>query len=380
MIPELLFNFAVVVGSAGWVALLLLSWRPCLTRESMDARPSARAADLSRVAVLVPARDEAAVIGPVLQALRQQGQNLQIIVIDDQSRDATCSIAGQALGDHGEVILGRSPPPGWSGKLWALEQGRRRVHRPLILLLDADIELAPGVVPALLERLEHHELELVSLLAWLSMRPGWERLLMPAYVFFFKLLYPFAMVNSHRSRLAAAAGGCVLLRRDALSRIGGFSSIRGALIDDCALAGRIKTSGGAVWIGLTRSARSLRSSRNLTDCWNLVSRTAYAQLRNSPWALLACSVAMISLFLGPLAGVIIGSWPLRIGALIGLIAMVAAYRPVLRYYSLSPGWAIVLPVTASLYLAMTWTSAVRHALGAGARWKGRSYPSGALHG
>lgn len=371
-----LLSWPAWAGAALWLSVLFVPWRPWSTREALEA-PAALdgaldgAADVSDVTVLVPARDEATVIGRTLAALRRQGNGLRVIVIDDQSGDDTAARARACGLDALTLLAGTPPPDGWSGKLWALEQGRARVATPLILLLDADIELAPGMIAALRAKRADGDRAMVSLMAALRMTGFWERLLMPAFVYFFKLLYPFHLANGRAPWMAAAAGGCILIESRALDAIGGFAGLRGALIDDCALARRVKGSGRRIWIGLSHGARCHRRYETLGAIWNMVARTAYTQLLYSPALLLLCTVLMLVLFWAPVAALVAPGT--GFAAPLALAAMVASYLPVLLYYRRSPAWALALPVIGTLFLAMTWTSAWRHWRGDGARWKGRRY-------
>ncbi len=213
---------AFIAGLVTW----LLPWRPWSTHERLDAAPPREPADLSDITVLMPARNEAAVIGHTLEALASQGRDLSVIVIDDQSTDGTAAIARGVEGLNLRVIAGQPLPRGWSGKLWALEQGRMLARTPLILLLDADIALAPGTLAALRAHLLDRRLQLVSLMAHLGMVTFWEKLLLPAFVYFFKMLYPFALANSPNPRQAAAAGGCILVESRALGDLGGFAALQ----------------------------------------------------------------------------------------------------------------------------------------------------------
>ncbi len=360
-------------GTILWLGVLLAPWQPWRNRERLEAG-AAPPEDLGDVAVLIPARNEAPTIGPTLSALAAQGQNLKIVVVDDQSSDATAEIA-RARGVAGLcLIAGRALPAGWSGKLWALEQGRPALDRPLTLLLDADIELAPGLLTALRRKLRGEGLQLVSLMAALRMQAFWERLLLPAFVFFFRLLYPFRLANDPAwPRIAAAAGGCVLLETRWLAEIGGFSALRAELIDDCALAHRLKSHGARTWIGLTHDARSLRSYAGLGSIWGMVARTAFTQLRYSLTWLLLCTAVFVAAFWLPPMLLVAAHGPGRVLAALALAAMVMSYVPTLRFYGRSPAWALVLPLTATLYLAMTWDSARRYWGGERSRWKGRVY-------
>lgn len=355
------------------VAVLVLPWRPWATSESLDAGPAAVAeADLADVTVLIPARNEASVLAGTLRALAAQGRNLSVVLVDDQSGDDTVAVARASGIERLRIVAGQALPGGWSGKLWALEQGRTRVHTPYTLLLDADIVLAPGMIATLRDKLHRDGLQLVSLMAHLGMQNFWECLLLPAFVYFFKLLYPFSLSNSPRSRVAAAAGGCILVKSDWLLRIGGFAALKGALIDDCTLAARVKAAGGRTWIGLTHSALSQRRY-DLAAVWNMVARTAYAQLRYSLPLLLACTALMGIYYVVPLAGLLAGDGAGRVLALAAYAAAIVAFLPTLVYYRLSPGAALLLPLIAALYLAMTWTSALRYFRGERSRWKERTY-------
>jgi hopene-associated glycosyltransferase HpnB len=382
MLLALLATAALVA----WLAVLLAPWQPHRTRERLEADPSA-ARDLSDVSVLIPARDEAAVIARTLAALRGQGDGLEVIVVDDQSADDTAAVCARVAAETADalevrVLAGEAPPRDWAGKLWALEQGLGLVRRPHVLLLDADIELARGTVPALRVFAERRGVALVSLMAELHCERVVEKLLTPAFVLFFKLLYPFALANDPRRRTAAAAGGCMLVRTDELRAVGGFAAIRGALIDDCTLAAALKRAGAAIWLGMSHSARSQRAY-GLGDFWRMVSRSAFTQLRYSPLWLLAATVAMVATLLAPplvLASALLapsaGTWPASAWmAALGWLAMSAAYWPVVRFYRLSAAWTLALPAAGALFLAMTWDSAFAYWRGTRATWKNRSYAS-----
>jgi hopene-associated glycosyltransferase HpnB len=394
--------FSLLVSSAlallTWLCVLVLPPQPHRVRERLEAlREPGGPNDLSSVTVLIPARDEAALIGRTLAALGQQGQSLEVVVVDDQSSDDTRGAAEHAAkadppekGDRPlfeekgsvpflrlRVVEGRPLPEGWAGKLWALEQGLAVVERPHVLLLDADIELAPHTIPALLEKLREHDATLVSLMAELRCETFWERLLSPAFVFFFKLLYPFALSNDASKTTAAAAGGCMLVRTDALRQIGGFAAIRGALIDDCTLAAELKKHRPPIWLGLTHSVRSLRAYATLGDFWGMVARSAFTQLRYSArWLLLATALMLVTL-LAPLVGVVAAAaaGDLRLALIAGAawLAIAAAYWPVVSFYRLPTAWAATLPLAGALFLAMTWSSAIRYWSGTRATWKARDY-------
>jgi len=354
-----------------WLIIFLLPWRPWSTRESLDATKSI--ADLSGVSVLIPARNEAETILLTLNAISKQGNISKIILIDDQSSDDTIKIA-QSLGIESlEIISAEEFPDGWSGKLWALEQGRQKVITEYILLLDADIELKPGTVNSLLKKAENEQLQLVSLMADLRMSSFLEKLLMPAFIYFFKLLYPFSISNSDSKLISAAAGGCILLKTQSLIEISGFGALKNELIDDCALARKIKNTGGKTWLGLTHSAISHRQYEDLTSIWDMVARTAYTQLRYSIVLLLLCTFLLFIAFILPFIALAYGSQTSVLLSIVTFAIIWGTYIPVNRYYSLNIFWLFTLPIAGIIYLLMTWSSAIRHWNGRSAVWKDRIY-------
>jgi hopene-associated glycosyltransferase HpnB len=365
----------VVVGSLLWVALLLVPWRPWSTRECLEPVNEPAERNLCDVTVLIPARNESAVIKRTLSALGNQSSGLQVILVDDQSSDETASLAVSTLAAGLLVLKGKPLPSGWTGKLWALEQGRRNTRTELILLLDADIELDPGMIGALKQKLISEKLDLVSIMARLRMETFWEKLLAPAFIYFFKLLYPFSLGNNPSSALGVAAGGCILVRSDALRKTGAFASIRNAIIDDCALAASVKKSGGRTWTGLSLSVRSHRPYPHLSDFWEMVERTAFTQLRYSIWLLLATTFLMVLVFWFPWSGLLSSSFAVRCFAVAGFCAMISTYLTTLRYYQRAFLWAPMLPFVGSLFLLMTWSSALRYWRGKRSEWKGRVYAS-----
>ncbi|QNK01189.1 glycosyltransferase [Dyella telluris] len=355
-----------------WLGLLLVPWRPWSTREHLEADPSANL-PLDDITVLIPARNEADVIGTTLRGLRAQGAGLRVVVIDDQSTDDTAAVA-RAF-PNVQVVPGAPLPDGWAGKLWALEQGRRHLRSPLTLLLDADIELRPGMLATLLAHKQREQRQFVSIMADLRRTSFWDRLLLPAFVYYFKLLYPFAISNSRSTLVAAGAGGCILVDTEMLDRIGAFASLRDALIDDCTLARQVKRAGGRTWIGLSRDVVSLRPYGSFASIHHMVARSAFTQLGYSTALLLVVTVLFLFAYGVPLA--LLGAarvWPL---AWVALLAMMAGYLPMLRYYRIPLWWALLLPLGAGLYLGMTWSSAVRYWRGVRSRWKGRVYGAGA---
>lgn len=373
-------TFALAALSlAIWIYLLFCRGFFWLTRLPAPVPPPAR---WPSVVAVVPARDEAAVVGEAVTSLLAQEYpgRFSVVLIDDHSEDGTADAARAAasrLGkSHRLTVLGaRTLPAGWTGKLWALSEGVRQVEEQgdapdLFLFTDADIAHHRSNIAELVARLEDEERDLVSLMVLLRCRSVAERFMIPAFVFFFAMLYPFTWSNDPRKSTAAAAGGCVLLRQSAYRRIGGFAAIRSALIDDCALAKAVKHSGGSIWLGLTQETRSLRPYPDLADIWRVVARTAYAQLRHSPLLLAGTVLGLAVTYLVPAALVTAGG-PAAWLAGAAWLAMSLAYLPMVRFYRLSPLWAPLLPAIALLYLAATLDSARRHWRGTGGEWKGR---------
>jgi len=372
---EIILTLFAITGAAIWLTILLLPWRPWSTSEVLDVSSPLPEVDLGDITVLIPARNEAETIKATLPALTAQGRGLNIILIDDQSSDGTGQVARKAVDENLLIIKGKSLPSGWTGKLWALEQGRSHIRTPFTLLLDADIEPLPGIIGELKRAMQERDVQLISLMAELRMDTFWEKLLMPAFIYFFKLLYPFHLSNSSSSKVAAAAGGCILLETRLLHEIGGFDSLRGELIDDCALARRIKTLGYKTWIGLTHSVRSIRPYEKLRTIWEMVARTAFTQLHYSGLVLALCTAIMVLSFVVPGLGLFLPSGMAKFFSALGLAIMILCYLPTLKFYGLPGRWALALPLIGILYLAMTWTSAMRYWLGGGSHWKGRAYDS-----
>jgi hopene-associated glycosyltransferase HpnB len=369
-----------VAALAAWLAVLLHPARPWDLRPSDEDGPPAPApARWPAVAVLVPARNEAEMLPRTLPALLAQDYPgaWRAVVVDDRSRDGTAAVAQRIGGGDPrlDVVGGGDLPPGWAGKVWALEQGRRRAlaHRPapaLLLLSDADVRHESGALRALVAEAEARRLDLVSRMARLRCASRAERLLVPAFVLFFFLLYPMRWANRPGGRVAAAAGGCVLVRADALERAGGFAAIRGALIDDLALARAVACAGGATRLALSRGAvASLRPYGDVASVWRMVRRSAFTQLRRS-WTLLgAVIVVMALMFLVPpacvaagIAGAATGAdgWPLPLGAGAAAWAVMAAIAlPAARAFGRPPSWGLALPLAGALFAAMTVDSALR---------------------
>ncbi len=340
------------------------------------------------VTAIVPARNEATVIASALTSLLNQDYpgTFSVILVDDQSEDGTEAVARKAAAESQRperfsLLRAPSLPAGWTGKLWALEQGVRQVdeNSRYLWFSDADIAQPPDALRRLVAKAETEQRDLVSLMVALRCEGFWERLLIPPFIYFFQKLYPFAWVNDPRRSMAAAAGGCVLLRRDALTRIGGLASLSDALIDDCTLAAEVKGScsaeSGGIWLGLAEDARSIRPYAGLGAIWTMVARTAYTQLKHQPLLLLGTLLGMFLTYLLPPLGLLSYPWHLDIAAAVvsGLAwaAMSLSLLPVLRLYGQTLWFAPLLPLASALYSAMTLDSAWRHWRGRGGGWKGR---------
>jgi hopene-associated glycosyltransferase HpnB len=361
-----------------WIYLLLGHGRYWLSRPELPASPGVHGPPVD---VVVPARDEAATIEPVVASLLAQDYagSYRIFLVDDNSTDGTAQRAGTAAALT--ILRGGAKPPGWSGKMWAVSQGVAAGTSPLVLLTDADIVHDPRHLSSLVARLEAPagggaDLQLVSEMVRLNCTSVAERLLVPAFVYFFQMLYPFARVNDPRSTVAAAAGGTVLVRREALERIGGIESIKGALIDDVTLAKAVKSCGGAIFIGHSGLAVSIRPYPHFADIWRMISRTAYTQLHHSILLLLLTVLSLSLVWLVPPWLAAFGhGWQRACG--VGACTLAAiSYLPTLRRYGRSSAGVIALPLIASFYMAATLGSALDHWRGTGARWKNRSYGNG----
>ena len=366
------------IALAVWLYLLLARgafWR-CSERD--DWGP-AELPTWPRVAAVVPARDEADCIGDSIGSLLSQdyGGAWTVILVDDDSSDGTAEIARRVANADARlrVVGSRGLPAGWTGKLWAAKQGvdaASALPQPpdYLLLTDADIVHAPDSVSRLVAHAERRHLVLTSLMVKLNCESFAECATIPAFIFFFQMLYPFPCVNRPQSAVAAAAGGCMLVRADALRKAGGIEAVRAALIDDCALAKALKAQ-GPIWLGLTERVRSVRRYPALADIRRMVARSAYAQLRYSPLVLLGTIAGMALTYLVPALLAIFGSDAARwIGA--GTCAlMFIAFQPTLRFYRLSPLWGFALPFIALQYMLFTLDSAYQYVRGEGGSWKGR---------
>lgn len=377
-----------LLSLCAWVYLLVGRggfWKGEQRLEALRIADPTAAVDQPEVVAVIPARDEAATIERAVASLLRQDYEgrFTVVVVDDHSVDGTAEAARRAGGDDGRVVVlaAMALPPGWTGKLWAVEQGvawatRERPDLRYLLITDADIDHHPQSLGWLVATAEARQLDLVSLMVRLHCASAWERLLIPAFVFFFQKLYPFAWVNDAGRSAAAAAGGCMLVRASALAAGGGIASIRDRLIDDCALAERLKRN-GAIWLGLTSGTRSLRAYRRLGEIWAMVARTAYTQLGHSIAALAATVVGMVVLYVVPPVavayGVVFSHIPTLAAGALAWATMAWMLRPTLALYGLPARRGVLLPVAAVLFTMMTVDSARRHWLGRGAAWKGRTY-------
>ncbi|WP_353940710.1 glycosyltransferase [Streptomyces sp. HUAS MG91] len=369
---------------AAWLWLLLC--QGFFWRTDLRLPPRTDPGHWPDVCVVVPARDEAEVLPESLPSLLAQEYpgHAEIFLIDDGSSDGTGALA-RALSDRcGGLPLTvdspGEPPAGWTGKLWAVRHGitLARAREPEFLLLtDADIAHEPESLRELVAAARTGGFDLVSQMARLRVASGWERLVVPAFVYFFAQLYPFRRIAAPGSRTAAAAGGCVLLSAEAAERARIPDAIRQAVIDDVSLARAVKRSGGHIWLGLAEHVDSVRPYPRLTDLWRMVSRSAYAQLRHNPLVLLGTVLGLALVYLVPPAAVFFGlvarDGPVALLGGLAWAVMTATYIPMLRYYRQTLWLAPLLPFTAFLYLLMTVDSAVQHYRGRGAAWKGRTY-------
>ena len=356
---------AALVIALIWIDLLVGRGFFWWTRE---ARLASGPASPRRIAVVIPARNEALLVGKAVASLAAQDHAgpFEIFVVDDHSTDRT---AEAASGAH--VVAAGPLPEGWTGKLWAVSEGVRAAaafEADYFLFTDADVIHTPANLSGLVAHAEAGGYDLASLMVELRCETLAERALIPAFVFFFLKLYPPRWTASTKLSTAGAAGGCMLVRRDALERIGGIATIRGELIDDCALAKAVKRGGGRVWLGLTSQARSIRQYSSFAEVGRMISRTAFTQLGYSPLLLAGTVLGMSAVYLlPPVLALAFRSW---LGALAWLM-MMAAYAPVLRLYRRSLAWAPGLPLVALFYTAATVASAVQYWMGRGGAWKGR---------
>lgn len=370
MLGEIIATLSIVA----WIYLLFGRGSFWLTTEQEETDSSLPT--WPRVTAIVPARDEAAYIGKNIASLLGQDYPgaFDVIVVDDASRDATTAAARDAAKEQSEQFRLIEAPPlpaGWSGKLWAIQQGIAAAgDAEYLLLCDADIVFGPEVMKRLVARAESGGLVLNSIMATLRCLTFWERAFVPAFVFFFRMLYPFTRVNVQNDLTAAAAGGCMLVKANALREAGGITAIRGELIDDCALARNMKRI-GPIRLALSRNVKSLRPYSRIGDFREMVVRSAYTQLNCSATALAATTIAMLLTFVAGPALAIFGNGFAQLLGLAAWLLTALAYQPMLRFYRQSPLWGFALPAIAVAYLVWTLDSAVQHLRGRGGVWKGR---------
>jgi hopene-associated glycosyltransferase HpnB len=365
-----------------WLYLLAGRGAFWLARQR-DQEVAAGGRDWPAIVAIIPARDEAECVGETVASLLRQNYAgaFDVIVVDDQSRDNTAEaarIAAVALGagDRLTVLPGRPLLRGWTGKLWAQHQGVAAAEAAstapdYLLFTDADIVYAPDALKRLVERARSGGYVLTSLMAKLRCESLAERAFVPAFIFFFQMLYPFAWSNDPRRATAAAAGGCMLVRREALRLAGGIAAIRSALIDDCMLAKQLKAR-GPIWLGLTDRVWSVRAYPAVSDIRRMVARTAYAQLRYSPLMLTGTLLGLAVTYLAPVLLTVFADGMARLMGIVVWLLMALAFQPTLRFYRVSPLWGLALPAIAATYMAFTVDSAYQHVRGRGGMWKGRA--------
>jgi hopene-associated glycosyltransferase HpnB len=372
MIAGVLFGF---VPLAIWLYMLVLRYGFWRLKER-DTLPVAEPAAWPSVVAVVPARNEADVIQRSIGSLIAQDYpgSFHIVLVDDQSDDGTGDLARGLESDRLTVLTGAARPPGWTGKLWAMQQGsdHARIREPEFLwFTDADIAHSSDNLRQLVARAEEGNNVLVSLMARLSCKTTAEHFLIPAFVFFFDMLFPFGAVNDPTNPVAAAAGGCMLARRAALEKAGGIAAIRHNIIDDCAL-GRTMKRHGPIWLGLTDRAVSLRPYDHIADIRHMVSRSAYAQLGYSPLVLAGTMLGLGIVYLAPVMTALFAWGSSQLAGWLAWIVMAAMFQPILRFYRLSPLWGLALPLIGVFYAAFTLDSALQHWSGKGGMWKGRA--------
>ncbi|MEZ5647659.1 MAG: glycosyltransferase [Alphaproteobacteria bacterium] len=339
----------------------------------------------SKVVAVIPARNEADVISKAISSVLSQDYPglISVILVDDHSTDGTAEIAAQCArthphGAHLRIIKSKPLPSDWVGKMWAVNTGVHdaiRTDPDYLWLTDADIIHQPHVLGTLVKKAETHRMALVSLMVMLHCQGLWERLLIPAFVFFFQKLYPFPWINNPKSVISGAAGGCMLVRRTALEKAGGIEALQKEIIDDCALGRRLKQH-GPIWLGLTRDSLSIRPYEGIGDIWKMVARSAFTQLRYSTVLLIGTLLGLGILYLAPPFLILSLPWhgQLLVAGL-GALAwgiMMFIYRPTLRLYQ-QPFWcAVFLPLAGALYALMTLDSARQYWCGKGGQWKGRA--------
>src|SRR5579864_8923059 len=374
-----------VSGAAGIVAIAiwfyLLFGRGVFWRISNAMLPVAKEEVAAKIVAVIPARNEADVITTCLSSVLEVNPRLiaHIFLVDDGSSDGTAQVAARTAasmnaGSKLTVIESAPLPEGWTGKLWAMQQGIERaltLAPEFLLLTDADVAHATADIASLIQTARKNGYDLASLMVRLQCRTFAEKLLIPAFVFFFFKLYPPSWCPDSRRSSAGAAGGCILVRPAALARAGGLEAIKGEIIDDCALARAVKRSGGKLWIGLAKESHSERAYGSFAETGKMISRSAFNQLGHSAWVLAGAIVGMILTYCLPAALLISPGAFAKVCAFFALAAMVFAYSPMIRFYRLNRLWALTLPFAAVFYTAATVHSAISYWRGRGGEWKGR---------
>jgi len=373
-------TLVAAIPLAIWIYLFLARGNFWQLREDNN-QPQALAS-WPRVVAIVPARNEAGTIAQTVSSLATQDYpgEFSAIIVDDHSEDGTAALARDAAqqpGAPGRIAIHSAAnlPPGWTGKLWALNEGVQVAssHAPdFFWFTDADIEHAPDTLRRLVSRAEKESLDLASLMVLLQAKTFPERLLIPPFLYFFLMLYPPRWIADPQARTAGAAGGCILLRREALERIGGIAAIRSEVIDDCALARAVKKSGGKIWMGLTRANVSLRGYGSFAEIRNMIARTAFTQLHYSFFFLLLALAGLFVTFLLPWLSFLAGEDPAWFLASTAICLMSVTFGVTVRFYGLAWPWALAFPLAAVYYGYATCVSAVRYWLGRGGQWKGRA--------
>ena len=362
----------VAAGLSLGIWLYLAFGRGGFWRVSKSLAKARQGPELSkRVAAVIPARNEAALIGRAIDSLLHQDYagHLNVIVVDDASTDGTADAAGRAT-----VVRGRPLPAGWTGKVWALSQGIEvaLTSQPdYLLLTDADIHHGPRNVAELVSVAEQHRLDLVSYMVKLECSSFAEHALIPAFVFFFLMLHPPAWIASHTRRTAGAAGGCVLIRPSVLERIGGIAAIRDAIIDDCTLARAVKRAGGSISLALTEDSKSVRRYGTFSDIGHMISRTAFTQLDHSPVLVAGTLLGLLLVYVVPPVAVAFGKRPARLFGAIAWAVMSICFRPMTKFYGQNAAWSLALPAIAVFYAGATVHSALTYWRGTGGLWKDR---------
>ena len=368
-----------LIPVAIWLYLLAgrgLFW---VMAERDSANEPAEPSAWPSVVAVVPARNEADVIARSIGSLLGQDYpgSFRIVLIDDQSSDGTADAARKlGVAEKLDILTGSARPSGWAGKVWAMKQGTANAGEPDYLwFTDADIEHQPDNLRRLVARAESGKLVLTSLMVKLHCKSWAEAYLIPAFVFFFAMLFPFGWVNNPNNKTAAAAGGCMLVKREALQRAGGVDVIKGEIIDDCAL-GRALKAQGPIWLGLTERASSIRPYNGMAEIRSMVARNAYAQLGYSPLALLGTFIGMAAVYGAAPILAILARDSAQASGILAWAAMMLSFQPILKFYRVSPLWGLMLPLIGFVYAMFTLDSAIQHWRGRGGMWKGRAQAMG----